>query len=132
MIKASKPVIKETIYISLVVLVLSFVMQLAFFFSGNWDYTVVTGNLLGAFAMVANFYLMGIGVEKAVVKDEKEAKKVLKTSHTLRTFMIFILLIIGVVLPVFSTLATLIPVIFPRIAIALHPLFFKEKEADTK
>ena len=105
--RASRTVIKETIYVSLVMLALSFVMQLAFFFSGKWNYTVFTGNFIGYFAMIANFYLMGIGVEKAVVKDENEAKKVLKTSHTLRTFMVFALLLIGVVLPVFSTVATL-------------------------
>ena len=132
MIKASKIIIKETLYVCIVTLALSFVMQLAFFFLGNWDYTCITGNLLGGGTMVLNFFLMCLGVEKAVSKEEKEAKKVLKTSHTLRTALVFVLLITGVALPYFSSLATLIPAFFPRVAIALHPLFFKEKEADTE
>jgi hypothetical protein len=35
--------------------------------------------------------------------------------------------LIGAVLPCFSTIATIIPLFFPRIAIALRPLM-KEKE----
>jgi len=125
MIKASKIVIKETLYVCIVTLALSFVMQLAFFFSGKWDYTCITGNILGGGAMVLNFFLMGLGVEKAVGKDEKEAKNVLKLSHTLRTVLMFVLLVIGVALPYFSTLATIIPIIFPRIAVFLRPLWDK-------
>ena len=107
-------------------------MQGVFIFTNSWDYTVITGNLLGGGTMVLNFFLMCLGVKKAVDKEEKEARKVLKNSHTLRTLMIFVLLIIGAALPVFSTLATIIPAFFPRIAIALHPLVFKGKGADIK
>ena len=51
MIKVSKIVYKETLYVSLVILALSVIMQLAFFFFGNWNYTFITGNLLGAGTM---------------------------------------------------------------------------------
>ena len=108
-------------------IILSLIMQAVFIFTNSWDYTVITGNILGIIIMTVNFYLMGIGVKKAVAADEKEAKKILKLSQSLRSLFVLIVLAIGVSLPCFSTLATIIPIVFPRIAIALRPLWDKIK-----
>ncbi len=108
-------------------IILSLIMQAVFIFTNSWDYTVITGNILGILIMTVNFYLMGIGVKKAVAADEKEAKKILKLSQSLRSLLVLIVLAIGVSLSCFSTLATIIPMVFPRIAIALRPLWDKIK-----
>lgn len=124
--KVGDVVIRETKYIAAWVIILSAVMEAVFLVLRYWDYRVLLGNLLsGAFA-VANFYFMGIAVEKAVEKDEKGAKGVMKTSQTLRTFMLFAVAAFGVSLPCFNPAASIIPLFFPRIAITFRPFFDKK------
>lgn len=118
---------RETRYVALWVLILSAVTEAVFLLIGQWNYTVLLGNLLGAAAAVGNFLLMGLAVQKAVGQEEKEARQVLKLSMTLRTFLLFAVLAVGVLLPVFSTWTVILPVFFPRIAIALRPIFLKDE-----
>lgn len=124
--KLDPVVIKETIYIGVISLIFSAIMQSVFLIIGKWDYTVLLGNLLGYFAIIANFIVMGFGVQKAVTKDEKEAKSVMKISQTFRMLFMFVVAIIGHVVPVFNLIAVVIPFLFPRIAIMLRPIFNKK------
>ena len=125
MLKLNDTVKKETVYIATWVLILSAVMESVFLCLGKWDYTVLLGNLLGGLAGVLNFLLLGITVQKAVTKDEKDAKTFMKGSQSLRTFMLFVIAAIGALLNIFNTWSTLIPLLFPRIAIAISPLIRK-------
>ena len=129
--RVSEAVLKETKYIALWVVILSIIMQVIFIVSGHWDYTVLTGNILSAIAAVLNFFLMGLTVQSAVNKDEKGARTQIRASQSMRTLMIFAFAAVGVLVPVFNTIASLVPFFFPRIAIALRPIF-KNKEADNK
>lgn len=122
MIQANQTVWKETGYIAAWIGILSLVMQVVFIIASKWNYTVLLGNIWGAAIMILNFFFMGISVQKAVAADEKEAKKIMQLSHSLRTLSVFALVVVGVVLPWFSTIATICPLFFPRIAIALRPL----------
>ena len=129
--KIDKIVLKETKYIAAWVLIFSAVLQAVFLVIGQWDYTVLLGNLLSGSASVLNFLAMGIAVQKAVQKDEKEAKQAMKASNMVRMFCMFIVLLIGVLLPrCFHLLALIIPLIFPRIAISIRPLWDKQKPLD--
>ena len=125
MLKVDKTVLKETKYIAAVTVILSVLLQAVFLILQKWDYTVLLGNLLGASTAVGNFFLMGLTVQKAVKKDEMEAKKVIKTSQTLRNFGLFVIGMIGVLAPVFNTITVLVPYFFPRIAILLKPFVDK-------
>lgn len=125
--KPGTVVLKETKYIALVVLSLSFVMQIVFAVLSAWDYKVLLGNILSAALSIANFLFMGITVEKAVLCDEKEARTIIRNSQTLRQIMLFAVTAAGVLLPCFNTFSVIIPLIFPRIAISLKPLFGKNK-----
>lgn len=119
MFKINSTVIKETRYIAVFSVVLSILMQAVFLIVlRRFDYTVVLGNILGLLASVGNFFFMGIGVQKAVEKDEKEAKNILKISQTVRFFGIFLIAMIGILLSCFNSIAVLVPLFFPRIAIA--------------
>ncbi|MBR2404406.1 MAG: ATP synthase subunit I [Clostridia bacterium] len=129
MIKADKTVVKETLWISAWICVLSVIMQAVFIFAHLWSYKVLLGNLLGAAVMILNFFFMGITVQQALGKDEADAKKLMKLSQSLRTLFIFVCVVLGVVLPCFSTIATIIPLFFPRIAVALRPLIKNKQEA---
>jgi len=127
-------VIKETKYIALWVAILSVLMQAVFLVVGYflphyaWNWTLLTGNLLGGGAIVANFFAMALGVQRALEKDPDDAKKSMKASASGRMLALFIVAVVGVVLPCFDTLAVLIPLLFPRIAIAIRPLWDKKRQ----
>lgn len=120
--------LKETAYIAAWVLILSCVMQAIFLIIGKWDYTVLLGNILSGSAVVLNFFLMGITIQKAVDMEEKDAAKAMKASQSLRMFLIFIVAVVGILAPCFSIWTTLIPFFFPRIAVALRSFFYKKSE----
>ncbi len=124
--KLDPVVVKETIYIGVVSLIFSLIMQAVFLIIGKWDYTVLLGNILGYAAILINFLVMGIGVQKAVSKDEKDAKSVMKISQSFRMFFLFIVAIIGHVAPIFNLIAVVIPFLFPRVAVMLRPVFNKK------
>lgn len=129
MIKAERVVRQETAYIAVWVGIFSFVLQAVFLLTGRWNLSVLLGNLWSGGIVILNFFVMGLSVQKAVSNEEKEAKKVMKLSQTLRTMFLFVWVVIGVVLPYFSTITTIIPLFFPRIAIALRPLW-KQTEVE--
>ena len=101
-------------------------MQAVFLIIGKWTIAHLLGNILGALAAVLNFFLMGITVQNAVVKEEKEAKDLMKISQTLRLFMMLFFALIGYLVPVFNLLAVIIPYLFPRIAVMIRAFVVKE------
>lgn len=125
--KVDPLVLKETSYIATMVFIFSIFLQSVFLIIGKWDYTILMGNILGFSASVGNFFLMGISLQTSMAKEEKFAKNLMKLSQALRLFLIFIIVLVASLLPVFNTIAVLIPLLFPRIAITLRPLFMKKK-----
>jgi hypothetical protein len=73
---------------------------------------------------------MGITVQKAVVKEEKDAKSTMKMSQNLRILGLFVVAVIGAALPCFNTYAVLIPLLFPRIAVGIRMFFNKKSDND--
>lgn len=128
MMKVDQTVLKETKYIAFSVLILSALLQAVFLIIGEWDYTVLLGNILSGAVAILNFFLMGITVQAAVAKEEKQAKNTMKVSQTMRTLTLFAAAALGVLLPCFHTLTSLLPLFFPRIAIAFRPLFTKKEK----
>lgn len=125
----SSAVRKETKYIAVCVVILSIIMQVVFLVLRRWDYRVLLGNVLSGAVAVLNFLLMGITVQKALEKDEKSAKAQMRASQSFRTLLQFIAAAVGAAAPIFNTATAIIPLFFPRIAIAFRPRF-KDKEAD--
>lgn len=123
MTRPDKTVWRETGYIALWVAVLSALMQVVFLLIGRWDYRVLLGNLLSAVAVIGNFLLMGITVQKAMDKEEKAAATAMRFSQSLRLFLLFGVAALGALLPCFNTWAVLIPFFFPRIALIFRPRF---------
>lgn len=126
MAKINQTVKNETKYVALWVLIFSAVLQSVFLIINKWDYTVLLGNLLSGSAAVLNFLLMGITVQKAVEKEEKDAKSFMRLSQTYRSIFLLVITIIGVVAPCFNIWAVIIPLFFVRIAVSLKPLFNKK------
>ena len=114
---------KETGYITVWVLLLSLLMEAVFLIIRQWDLSVLFGNLGGAVLAVGNFFLLAVVVSRAVDKGKpEEAAQRVKATATLRLIGVGALsaLLIGV----FKTnvFATLIPLLFPRVAIAFRPM----------
>ncbi len=126
MSKIDATVLKETKYIAGFVILLSVILEAIFLIIGKWDFRVLTGNLLSGTAGVLNFFLMGITVQEAVLKDEKDAKTTMKLSQTYRTLFLAIVLIIGLSVPCFNKIAVIITLFFPRLAIMARPFFDKK------
>lgn len=128
-VKIDKTVIKETKYIASFVVIFSVLMQAIFLIISKWNYTVLLGNLWGAAVAAGNFFVMGIFVQKAVAQDEKDARQTVKASQSLRMVCIFILIVIGILIfkQTPSRVAMLIPLVFPRISIAIRPFIDKSK-----
>lgn len=125
--KTNETVKKETVYIAVVSLVLSGIMQAVFILIKKWDYTVLLGNLLGFAAATVNFLLMGRTVQTAVSMEAADAKKKMKASQSLRMLLLFAVAVGGVLLNCFNTITVIVPLFFPRIAVQIRPLFDKKK-----
>ena len=119
---------KETGYITVWVLLLSLLMEAVFLLIRQWDLSVLFGNLGGAVLAVGNFFLLAYTVSRAVDKGKpEEAAQRVKATATLRLIGVGALsaLLIGV----FKTnvFATLIPLLFPRVAIAFRPILDRKR-----
>ena len=124
MTKTDPVVRKETINISVGTGICAVVMNGIFFAVSRftdavtYDYTVVTGTLLGCFAAILNFYLMGRAVQRmANTEDADAAKKRFQLNYTARTALLVGIMAVGVILPQFHWFSTVISVLFPRIVI---------------
>ncbi len=132
--KIEKSVKQETLFILYVTVILSMLLQAVFLivYRKDWNYTMLLGNVLGAFTGVLNFFLLGLTVQSAIEKEQKnknDGQKFMRLSKTLRFIMIIAVAAIGCSLPVFDPIATVVPLIFPRIAIGIRP-FIKKKSGD--
>ena len=123
---------KETGYITVWVLLLSLLMEAVFLLIRQWDLSVLFGNLGGAVLAAGNFFLLAWTVSRAVDRGKpEEAAQRVKATATLRLLGVGALcaLLIGV----FKTnvFATLIPLLFPRAAIAFRPFIDRKRGTDT-
>jgi len=131
--KVDNTVKKETLYIASAVIILSMLMEAVFLIAGQWTLEVLWGNLLGGGAAILNFFLMGLTVQKAVDKDEKDAATMMKFSQTYRFLLMAAVAARDALVPIFNVFAVIIPLFFPRIAIALRPFVgIKYNDAEAK
>ena len=77
---------------------------------------------VGAAGQLLDQYLTFIGLE------EKDARTRLRGSQNLRMLMQLAIAALGAALPWFNMYAVLIPLFFPRIAVAARPMFDKKKK----
>ena len=130
MTKIDGTVKRETIYIAAWVITLSVVMQAVFLVIGLWGIPVLAGNLISGTVAVLNFFLMGITVQKAVKKEEKDAAQMMRFSQSARMFMTFAAAAVGVIF--FDPIASVVPLFFPRIAIVFRPFVGKKTDKGTQ
>ena len=127
--KIDPTVKKETLYVCLVTLILSVLMQAVFLVIGRWEISVLFGNLLGAGTGIINFFLMGLGIQKAVSSDEKKAREIMRGSHSLRFALMIVLLAVALIFrDYFDIIATLASLLFATMAVYLRMFSNKDKK----
>lgn len=107
------------------------VMLIVFLVLNKIDYTVLLGSLVGAGYAVLNFFLMGLAVQRSVLKKTpEEAKLVLQNSYTKRLLLLVAVVIIGIKVPYFNWITVVVPQFFPRITIFFKtlPIFQRKGE----
>ncbi len=154
--KVQPAVQAETKKMALGVGVLTALMIAVFLILRRFDYTVLLGAMLGACAAVGNFFLMALTVQKVTdgmpvlpkrdeetaegeedaekeqpLSDEaKQAGKKMQLSFLLRLLMLGGVAVLAITAPAFHPWAALLPMLFPRLVIALRSLFEnQQKEA---
>lgn len=128
--KVSDAVRRETLWVAGWTIALSLVMHLVFALIGQWDTGVLLGSLLGCAVSVGCFFWLGITVQKAVGKPEKEARRILQTSMLLRLLIQGGALAAGFGLAWMNGWAVLVPLLCPQIAVRLRPLWKKGMTAS--
>lgn len=93
-----------------------------------FDYKVILGGLGGGFVAVANFFFMGLTVQKvAASTDEDAARMKMKASYSQRMLLQMIWVVIAIAVPVFQFVAGILPLLFPSLGIKVNGIIFKKK-----
>lgn len=129
MSKVDSTIKTETKNIAIVVVILSALMQAVYLIIGQWNYTVLLGNILGGAAGVLNFFLMGLGLQSALKKDVKDAKTTVKFSHTYRYIILGAVMVIGIFVPIFDMIATIASIFFSSLGIYVRFFVMKRNGA---
>lgn len=125
--RIDRAVILNTVYVALVDLVLSALMQSVFVILSAWSIEVLFGNILGYVASVLNFFLLGLTVQSAVGKDNDDAKRFIAMSQRLRLLMMLAFAVVGYLLPFCNLYSVVIPFLFNGMAVFLISRVVKEK-----
>lgn len=84
----------------------------------KFNYTIITGSVVGSLVAVANFTMMCLMVQNAVATDdEKQRRTRVKGSYNLRRTMQILWLIAAYFLPCFHVIAAALPLLFPTAVI---------------
>ena len=157
--KVQPAVWQETRKIAIGTGILTVLMVAVFLILRRFDWTVITGALLGYVAAVGNFFLMALTVQKAaddmkpietpetetaeddgetdgdgkdvpLSEDAKRGKQRMQLSYTLRMLGLAAIAILGVTLPWFQSVAVLLPMLFPRLVIAFEGVLMNRKSTN--
>ncbi|MBQ4137513.1 MAG: ATP synthase subunit I [Clostridia bacterium] len=127
----TKEVWSNIFKVSLGVLLLNAVVTAVIAFTPYFDYTIVTGALLGTLGASLSFTFLGYVVSKAVEKDEKNAQHYVQASYTARLVFMAIVIIIGIKLPYFNGYMTALGFLLIRPSVMLTN-FISKKKTDGK
>lgn len=115
--KLTGEVKKQVKNIALYNLALTAILNVVFFALQNWDYTVLLGSLFGYIVSVVNFLFLGISIQKAMDKEQKQAQTYMQSTYMGRMAFTAVMVVIAMNLPFFNWLSAAIPLVFTRISI---------------
>ena len=127
--KVEKVVKQETLYIGVMGLIFSVLMQAVFLVGKWWTWSVVWGNLFGFGVALLNFFLMALTVQVAVEQSPDDAKRTMKKSQSKRSLLLIVAMAVVCLVDCFNLWAGLLPFLFPRIAVAFR-MFGNKKDGQ--
>ena len=114
---------KETLHIAAGTTAGVAVMFAVFALLHRFDWTVALGGALGGAVAVANFLLLGLTVQKITGEaNEERGRKLMQFSYSMRMLLMALWLILAVSAPAFHWVAAALPLLFPRLTIAVMQL----------
>lgn len=137
----------DTLWLAIGELIVALLVALVYLIIKRFDYTVVTGGLLGSAVTTVNFLILSVGVNKAVNKyieargdremDEEEAEKfasdhkmdvqnAMMKSYIFRMLMMIGSLVLALLTGWFNVIATAIPLL------AYRPVMYAVEFIKTK
>lgn len=128
------PVVKkESIRMTIGILVCIAVTQVLFFIFGKYNFSVLLGSIYGGVLALLNFFLMGLTIQSAASMEDKDmAKKKIQASYGMRQFGLMFFIGLGMYISVkyeiFNWLSILIAMVYPRITIAFLTFADRKKE----
>lgn len=115
---------KENIKMALGCFVCSAVVAAVFAVIGKFDLAVLIGALIGWVASYGNFYLMSVGVIKALeTGDEVTAKLKMRSSYILRTVALIAIIGASVYFDFINWIPVVLSVFYPRVVITACSIF---------
>ena len=128
--RPDQAVLRQTRNVALCVLVLVAVMLVVYAVIGKLTASVALGGLYSGLLGVLNFFIMGLTVQKVTERaaererDEQELANFstqmqnrMKISYNMRMIALFALLVLGIAVIRLDALATILPSVFPSIAV---------------
>ena len=97
-------------------------------FTPYFDYTIVTGALLGTLGASLSFTFLGYVVSKAVEKDEKNAQHYVQASYTARLLFMAVVIVIGIKLPYFNGYMTALGFLLIRPSVMIVSFLDRKKQ----
>lgn len=97
-------------------------LALVFVFTGHFDYTVITGSVLGYLLAVGNYYFMSVGITYALASgDEVIAKRKMHTSYIIRSVAIIAVAAAAIVLRDYiNPIPVLAAILYPNVIIVIR------------
>ena len=123
----TKEIWRNIFKVSFGVLLLCAVAVAVITFTPYFDYTIVTGAILGTLGASLNFAFLGYVVSKAVEKDEKNAQNYVQASYTARLLFMAVVIVVGIKLPYFNGYMTALGFLLIRPSVMLVNFLSKKK-----
>ena len=126
---------KETLRIAAGTAILVAIMLAAFALLGQFSLAVLLSGLVGGVIAVVNFLLLGLTVQRvAAQSEEAQGRKIMHVSYNVRMLILLVWIILAVALPALNWVAAALPLLAPRLSIAVMQLtgYYKKNELDSQ
>ena len=133
--KSKLSVYIDSVWLAIGEVIVAALISAIYLLIGKFDYTVVTGSLLGGAVTVTNFLILSVGINRAISRyidargdkemDDEEAEKyaqengmsvqaAMMKSYMFRMFLMIGSLALALITGWFDTIATLVPLLMYR------------------
>ena len=131
--KSLAVVLYETRKIAIGQLIVSALIVLVYALLDKFNYTVVTGALIGSLAATGNMFFMALSLMKSYDKDtEVKAKQTAMISYFLRLIGLALVMVLAFKSRYFDGIAAVIPLLATRLIIYVSTLFEKKNDDISK